>query len=920
MIKRIFTVFLAFVVAYAAFGCRGGGTSTSSSDSQSGGTNGSGEKTAQKTLNETVSALRKDEFAVSSLTDDGFYGLNDESVVGVNETDYTGEVKYPIPSNEDFDGEVIKWNEYEFDGDNFFKLKSVLNYAAQKNAAGVKVKLDMPENEVIDIDTTYSDHIHFAIWQKGLNGFYLQGNNCTFNLKYRDFDWRGFIYFEKCDDLWIENVRIDYAVPNIVYGTIEEYDTKKYTVTVALNKECNEFTERLIGKQATICSYLEFGKATKIPKMGGNYFVDSTFDGSNGVFEGYDITGDAQNGYKITIKISETQKSQFHTVAKGDLANIAFSYYVYNVLTFDGCGTSRLEHVTIYYSPAMGIVGTGSENILINGLKIALPENSARLMTCCADAIHIYQQRGKIEITNGLTEYSHDDAVNVKSGYFYSLGGYDIKNHTLTIAKDTQPIDAPVAGDVIAVYDRDSFGFKGEFTVVECSGSSVAYTIKVKESLAAAGIGEWKDCVVTNTACAEFVFKNNIVRNKRNRGVLCMARNARIENNAFKNVAHGAICNISFIDRFNEATVPHGTVIKNNKLIGNNYELSPQGDILVSCMTATGFPKTGVIKGVVIENNFITGGGAAGVALIGTKDCRIKNNLLFNVCKRFRDDECQILLYNSFGAEITGNYAYSDSSTILGAYAKGSTDVSTVTETDNYGCAVETGAFTKKRVGIKRLDKNAVTIDGVVSEWTDMGRDIEIVGASYADEILAKPEDYADRFGIKLAKIGYTDDGIYFAFSVKDDELAFEQIENFWFGDCVEVIATAFKDYPEEDLASYKNRKSSIQAIFAPSWTATDGWRLHADRTTNSIFAAADKISAKCVYTSDGYSGEAFIPFGVCPDFKAAYESGDYITFNVVFADAQRDGTVRLQAGNVPHLVETYKKQTSKSVEYVFEK
>ena len=236
MIKRIFTVFLAFVVAYAAFGCRGGGTSTSSSDSKSGGTNGSGEKTAQKTLNETVSALRKDEFAVSSLTDDGFYGLNDESVVGVNETGYTGEVKYPIPSNEDFDGEVIKWNEYEFDGDNFFKLKSVLNYAAQKNAAGVKVKLDMPENEVIDIDTTYSDHIHFAIWQKGLNGFYLQGNNCTFNLKYRDFDWRGFIYFEKCDDLWIENVRIDYAVPNIVYGTIEEYDTKKYTVTVALNK------------------------------------------------------------------------------------------------------------------------------------------------------------------------------------------------------------------------------------------------------------------------------------------------------------------------------------------------------------------------------------------------------------------------------------------------------------------------------------------------------------------------------------------------------------------------------------------------------------------------------------------------------------------------------------------------------------
>ena len=915
MKKRIVLVLLSIICAFNFLGCKKG---DNSDDSSQNSTESESSKVAEKSLNETVSALRKDEFAVSSLADDGFYGLSDESNVGVNKSTYENEVKYPIPSNDAFEGTVIKWSEFESEGDNFSKFKSILSLAAEENSKGINVKLDMPENEIIDMDTTNGDNINYAVYQKNLNGFYLQGNNCLFRLSYKNLDWKGFLSLENCDNVWMENIRIDYAVPNTLAGTIEAYDAKNYTISVAIDKEFNEFAKRLISNSGHICSYLEYGKATKIPKVGGNYFVDSVSSGT--VFDGYEISGDEQNGYKILIKLKESQKAQFHTVSLGDLASIAFSYYNYNAINYTHCGTVRMENVTLYFSPSMGVVSLSSDNILINRLKITLPEDSARLLTCCSDAVHIYQQRGKVEITNSLIEYTHDDATNVKSGYFYSLGGYNIKDHTIIMTRDTSSIDMPKAGDVISIYERESFELKGSFTVVDCSGNSNSYTVKVKESLASTDIGDWAQCAVTNTSCAEFIFKNNIVRNKRNRGVLCMAQNAVIENNTFKNVAHGAILNISFLDQFNEATVPNGTTIRNNKLIGNNYELSPQGDILVSASTANSYPKTGVIRGVTVENNFITGGGGAGIALIATSDCTVSNNLLFNVCKKYRGDECQILVQNSFNAKVTGNYAYSDSTTILGVYAKGSTDVSSITATGNHGCDLETGAFVKKSVTVKKIDASAITIDGDVSEWETFGTDIEIVGASYSDETHANEDEYSEGFGVKMAKLGVTDSGIYFAFSVRDDLLDFKQTGNFWFGDCVEVIATAFKDYSDEDVSSYKNRKDTVQAIFAPSWNTTDGWDLCGDRTSNTIYQSKDKINAKCIYTEDGYSGEMFIPFSVCPDFYEAYNNGDNITFNVVFMDGERNGRARVHIGNVPHLVELYKKQSSRSFEYYFEK
>ena len=84
--------------------------------------------------------------------------------------------------------------------------------------------------------------------------------------------------------------------------------------------------------------------------------------------------------------------------------------------------------------------------------------------------------------------------------------------------------------------------------------------------------GEWNTARVTFLSdTPEFVFANNIIRNKRNRGVLVQVPNAIIENNTFMNVGHGSIQAATAMDIYNEATMPQGITIKNNKFINNCY-------------------------------------------------------------------------------------------------------------------------------------------------------------------------------------------------------------------------------------------------------------------------------------------------------------------------------------------------------------
>ena len=871
---------------------------------------------AKYSLLETAQRMQSSAFTDKNLTD-LCYGMNDPSNVGVIEEEFD-DVLYPIPSDKEFDGEIINWDTYSHKGSNIEKLKEILKKVARKNAKGIKVKLNMPKNAVIDLDSSNADSYLFAIVQKGLDGFYLQGNNCTFNVQYDALDYRGLFYFEDGGDIHIQNLTIDYEVATTVTGIIKSYDMENLSVTLEVFPEFNELIERLKDNQGTIYNYLEYSKANKIPKDDGTYVVNS--NGTEGTFEGYSISGNSKEGYLLTVNFSEAASLSVKGNGVGDYGNVLFSAYNFNAVNFYDCGNIYLETVTIHTSPSMGIVGWRNKNMYMNGIRIALKEDSRRLITTCVDGIHILQNDGDVQITNTLIENCHDDALNLKSGYWYDFAGYDVLEGTVTIRQRTEGMEMPKPGQAIEFYDNDSFEKKTSLTIESVTGTTRAYIVKVKESLAGLGMDSWDACSVANDSSADLLFKNNIVQNKRNKAIIMMASEAEVANNTFQNIAHGAIYAWAVLDKYNESGICGDSIFKNNKFINGNYETGSQaGDLWIQA-AATTYGPAGTIKNIHVENNFFSKSGASSVTLVGVENASVLHNLYYQASRKYEGTESVILLYNSDKIQLEGNYCYCpETANFKGIYPGGTTTIDAIAMKDNEGLAINDGlsgtTTADKQVTVPALGDHKITIDGDMSDWT-VGVDVDIVGASTEDQRPATKDMYNDNFKIKMAKITYNKDGIYFGFDLYDNELMFKEIENFWYGDCVELFMTASTDMPNADMRLSRNLYDTLQLVCVPAWK--DGFTLVDERTTDTIKAQQDKFEVKVVETEEGYCGEAFISFEFIPGIKEAIDNGQGVVMNCVFADGERVDMQRIQLANVPHIVENNKIVTGASIQYMF--
>jgi len=875
------------------------------------------EVSAKHSLLEVAQKLQANAYTNKTLTDT-CYGLSDPGNVGVIEKN-TDEVRYPIPSDEKFEGEVINWNDYSYDGDNLSKFKDILQEVAKKNQQGIKVKLNMPKNEVIDIDTTKGDSYADAIVQGGLDGFYLQGNGCTFNIQYEELDYRGFLLFKDGGDIHFQDFTVDYEVPTTVSGVIQSYDMENLSVTLAVSPECNELIKRLQENEGKIYNYIEYNRANRIPKDDGTYVINSS--GALNTFKGYSIAGDSIKGYSMTIYFSESAESFIMANGVGDYGNVLFSGYNFNAMTFIGCGNLSFEGITIHSAPSMGIVGSNNENVYINRLNICLKEGRNQFITTCADGLHFEQNEGEVQITNSLIENCYDDALNLKAGYWYDFTSYDVLEQTITITKSTQTVEKPNVGDVMEIYDRESFERKGSLTVESVTGTLQCYVIKVKESLAGLDIENWTNCAVANNSSATLLFKNNIVQNKRNRGIIMMASGAEISNNTFQNIAHGAVFAWSVLDQYNESGMTGDCVFKNNKFINGNYENGSQvGDICIQS-AATTYGPCGIIKNMQVENNFFAKSGAASVTIISVEGASIKNNLYYQANRVYEGTESVVLLYNADKVNMVGNYCYSpENANLNGVYYGGTTDVEKVVMKKNTGLKLDDGASasaSNEKVEVPYLGTQTITIDGDMSDWTT-GVDVKIVGASTEDQRSASESWYKDNFKVKMAKIAYNDKGIYFGFDLYDNELLFKNAEDFWYGDCVELFMTSSNEMQNADMRLYKNLHDTLQLVCVPAWDG--GFILEEKRTSASIMEQQEKFEVKVVETDEGYCGEVFIPFEAVSGIKETIDNGQGIYINCVFADGERNSMRRIQLANVPHIVENNKVITGTSMSYSFTK
>ncbi len=84
---------------------------------------------------------------------------------------------------------------------------------------------------------------------------------------------------------------------------------------------------------------------------------------------------------------------------------------------FDNVKNLTLKNITIYSSPAMGIICQNCENVRLENVRVVRDEKSPYAVTTLADATHFFACRGKLTMKNCTFENMNDDATNIHSAY-----------------------------------------------------------------------------------------------------------------------------------------------------------------------------------------------------------------------------------------------------------------------------------------------------------------------------------------------------------------------------------------------------------------------------------------------------------------------------------------------------------------------
>ncbi len=866
------------------------------------------------------------------------YGLSDPTIVGARE-DMASQVLYDVPADNEFEAAaVIKVSDITLEqAQQFFstaeltdniRIRTAIRLAKALNDNNKLAKIVFPENGHLNLDggdrELDSGSLHACILVDGLNGTYFVGNGCILEIKMQGTSVSGYFFVRNSKNIYMNGLTMTQDVPSSLTGVVKSYDLNLKKITLDVVPEFNEVAKRHKQAGGTVKGYLEFHDVTEAPLQGGNFYAGTGTCSSNPV-----ITGDDANGYEMVL----TFATPIAEPPLGTYATVFYSQYDAYGMKVNACENVYVDDITMHYASGMALNVEDTHNFYANRFNIVRKQGSKAMVTSTADGLHFSMMTGTVKVTNSIVEYTGDDALNIKHGYYYRVSERTASfKKQFTLQQITSVMPEPQPGDKIAIYNEDTFAPHnpdvGYYTVDSCENNNGVYTVTTKERLVGTE-EEWGNCratFISNTP--DFEFSNNIVRNKRNRGILVQVPHPVITNNTFNHVGHGSLMIHSAMDIFNEATIPQEPTITNNKIMNGCYlangALSGDTSLFVISKNSTIGPK-GTLHGLTYSNNFVANNGSAALSLRGTGDNLVSDNLFVNigVLENLTEAVKGVVSLNNTGTTtIRNNYNFNERSQNLnGIVLRGLSGSDDVTTENNFDLDFEKpDGEVGPEVHIAKVT-NTFTIDGNLSDWEGVNaHDVVFDGYSFADNTRTTKEAVADHFAINKFKLTHTADGIYFGFDVMDNKIECKVASEFWYGDCVEILATNVIDKPNADLAVYckETETDTLQIAMTPDWQYT----LAGVRTSDLALRNLSSFQAKVILTETGYSGELFIPFSVVPSWATTIENGEQIDMAIVVADCKRDseGLTRLQVGNVPHFVENFKTKTLSMPQYFFDK
>lgn len=238
---------------------------------------------------------------------------------------------------------------------------------------------------------------------------------------------------------------------------------------------------------------------------------------------------------------------------------------------------TKFENVTVHYAEGMGLLAQLSENIHLDGFRIARRgDNDPRYFTTQADATHFSGCKGTIISENGLYEGMMDDAINVHGTYLkVTKRVNDNTLHGRYMHGQAWGFTWGYAGDAVQFVESSKMEIAGANKVTSIKPLhkptehgekefEIVFESPIPETVSEAGkFGienlEWTPAVI---------FRNNTVRNNRARGALFSTPKPVLAENNFFDHTHGtAILLCGDCNGWYETGACRDVIIRNNRFL-----------------------------------------------------------------------------------------------------------------------------------------------------------------------------------------------------------------------------------------------------------------------------------------------------------------------------------------------------------------
>lgn len=409
-----------------------------------------------------------------------------------------------------------------------------------------------------------------------------------------------------CENCGLENVQIDTRVPQITQVEVLENDVENGYITYRIAPYVSYRIDN--GRLVVYGSNWEF-----VPSWGIAFEGDT----KHIIYTTSDIGVGTSGVEEIEPRVIRAPWRDHRLVPGSVIAMRSYARPTPGIFVTE-CKNTTLLNSCVFYAEGMGLLAQMSENITLDGFRVALREGSDRYFTTQADATHFSGCKGKITSVNGLYEGMMDDAINVHGTYlrvvqrlddntlvgrymhgqaygFYWGGAGDsvqfVRSDVMEITEGNRIVE-------IAPYDKEQLAGCKEFK------------IKFEKPLPA-DIANGKYGIENLEWTPEVYFAGNTIRNNRARGALFSTpKSTLVENNLFDHTSGTAILLCGDCNGWFETGACRDVVIRNNHFVNALTSMFQFTNGIISIYpeipdlaSQTKYFHGGDGKGVVIEDN-----------------------------------------------------------------------------------------------------------------------------------------------------------------------------------------------------------------------------------------------------------------------------------------------------------------------------